>query len=317
MIYPNFHVYFLDFLCILLSCNSLSLPSSGGTSTMETMATMTTMATMATYNSFREQIGYCRMQSFDTVSRSTSSSPKMFLDNLVDIGVGLSSITMKSYPHLNLCGACLNITFLSDSHFPLFNEELTEWTWPETDNSTETKRKRWEMVGMVFDECTDPICTDGFLDFDIYSSLQPVEHGNPVHISWQFMECPVRKGIDFIEYLICFASTCHQIDRGNTNRIQLPLPSTYFWSLTLRNMRIPFQKVWANGIEMQRENAWVQDNVWTDFQQPIFLTLLSQEGKLFKDVLYLHGNLTGENQTRIQISESYHQGLLVSSWIQN
>ena len=299
MIYPLFHIYFLGFLCIL---------SSGETFT----------STIATYNSFREQIGFCRMQSFATVSRSTSGSPKMFMDNLVHIGVGLSSLTMKSYPHLNLCGACLNITLFPDSHFPFFNNELTEWRWNSSDISTESKKERWDMggivgiVGMVFDECTDPICTEGFLDFDIYSSLQPVEYGNPAHISWQFMECPVRKDIDFIEYLICFASTCHE-EGGNSNTLQLPLPSTYFWSLTIRNMRIPFQKVWANGIEMQRENAWVQDNVWTDFQQPIFLTLLSQEGKLYKDVLYLQG----ENQSRIQISKEYHQGILISSSIQN
>ena len=269
---------------------------------------------MATYNSFRQQVGFCRMQSFETISRSTSQGPRMFLDGLVTMGVGMSSLIMKSNPTIFMCGACLNITVFPDSYFPCFNHELTAWdSWDSWDSSS------YSFVSMVFDECTDPICTqndkeNGFIDFDIYHSLQPVEHGNPVHLQWSWIDCPVRDGIDFIEYLICFESTCQA---SFWNNLSLPLVPTYFWSLTIRNSRQPIQKVWTNGTEMKLENAWISDDVLTDFQQPLSITLLSQNGKFLQDNLYLDGNLTQHHQKNIRISDAYHQGILIQSTLQN
>ena len=65
--------------------------------------------TNATYNSFRQQIGYCKMQSFGTVSRSTSGSVPMFMDGRIRFGVGLSDFNMRA-SDAELCGMCLRVT---------------------------------------------------------------------------------------------------------------------------------------------------------------------------------------------------------------
>jgi hypothetical protein len=49
----------------------------------------------SSYNSFVGQIGFCRLQSFDTYSRSSSESVPMFLDGRISFGVGLSNENMK------------------------------------------------------------------------------------------------------------------------------------------------------------------------------------------------------------------------------
>lgn len=67
---------------------------------------------------------------------------------------------------------CINVTAMEN--MPWFSDELTEW-----DLSREIVTP---FIAMVFDQCNDPICTSGYLDFDIYSYQQPVNYGNPRNI---------------------------------------------------------------------------------------------------------------------------------------
>jgi hypothetical protein len=141
------------------------------------------------YNSMVNQIGFCRMQSFDTQSRSTSTSVPMFMDGRISFGVGLSDINMKEVSYFR-CGECLQV--LGMKPFYSWNKELTKWTESTERAQTADSSSRFlPFIVMVFDQCTDPICTRDYLDFDIYSALQPVSHGNPTNIEWISVPCPI------------------------------------------------------------------------------------------------------------------------------
>uniref|UniRef100_A0A6C0K6I9 Uncharacterized protein n=1 Tax=viral metagenome TaxID=1070528 RepID=A0A6C0K6I9_9ZZZZ len=241
-----------------------------------------TASTGATYNSFVHQIGYCKMQSYDTVSRSTSGSVPMYMDGRVQIGVGLSSINTDDPQAPNLCGMCLNVTHIEG--MPIFNHELTTWSY---DNAFQ--EKKW-FIAMVFDRCGDEICVRDFLDFDIYSETQPVAMGNPHNLEWHAIPCPVRTG-ERIEYLICTSTTCNAQDQVREHLLQEP---QYYWSIILRNLRIPIRQVFVHkdGIEypLRRgiaEASWVWDYHLFVLQEGIYITLLDQENNTFHDSIFL------------------------------
>lgn len=145
----------------------------------------------ATYNSLVGQVGYCKQQSFDTVSRSTSNGPSLFTSGRVFMGVGLSHVQFQR--SIISCGQCIRVLHV-DKFYQLDNE-LTSWNY--------NHMVKGGFTTMVFDECTDPICTDGFLDFDLYNPEQPVAQGNPNHLMWMWVDCPVDVEKDKIEFLFC------------------------------------------------------------------------------------------------------------------
>lgn len=248
------------------------------------------VSVLATYNSFRNQIGYCRMQSYDTVSRSTSLSPPLFADGRVSFGVGLSSINMDG-ADAQLCGMCLNVT--SVKGFYSWNREITEWGGPSSA----------PFLAMVMDRCPDKICTENFLDFDIYSPLQPVSGGNPTDVVWNPTPCPILPG-ETIEYLLCTRTTCDLEWSG-------VIPRTIeYWSLTIRNSRIPIREVsvfrGGEWIGLRRENGWVWDKGEYDLDDGLYVRLVDMERKTQEEVVTIPR----------EGSNAYHGGIIFSSSLQ-
>ena len=194
---------------------------------------------IGTYNSLVEQTAYCKLQGFDTNSRISSKSPKMFQDGRIKFGVGLShkqfgSLQEKSWMDSVegslTCGMCIEV--LDIENMPEFNDELTNWNY--------LQEIKTPFIAMVFDQCKDDICESGFLDFDIYNSKQPVSFGNIADIKWRAIECPVQE--DKLEYLICSQNTCNSSNQKKNNFINVF--SRNWFSLIIRNNRIPILEVY-------------------------------------------------------------------------
>lgn len=202
------------------------------------------------YNAFLKQVGYCKQQSYDTVSRSTSHGPYIFTSGQVELGVGLSDTQFAG--SIVSCGRCINV--VSIDPFYTFNEEVTEWDYRDKKDSNFTV--------MVMDQCTDAICQSGFLDFDIYNQHLPVAYGNPMDLVWEFVECPV--GNTTMEFLFCLGgSSCNPQDPENRTVEELYEDSkTYNWfSLYPRNFRIPITSIRVQGIDLVDKNAWIWKGV--------------------------------------------------------
>lgn len=257
--------------------------------------------TDGTYNSFIQQIGFCKMQSFNTISRTTSDSVPMFLDNRIQFGVGISDYNMQEND-ANLCGMCLNVTHIDN--FYEWNHELTQWT-----NNRWSSNKSF--LAMVFDRCPDPICVANFLDFDIYNPKQPVFRGNPKNISWYYVPCPIKNN-EFIEYLICTSYTCNALDHKNQTISELLNKSHYYWTITFRNMRIPIKKVILHynkhDYVLKKENAWIWDWDTYNLKYGMNITFIDIENQIFNDFL---------NLTNGKINNNYNGGIFLQSHLQN
>lgn len=211
--------------------------------------------TNATYNSFIRQIGFCRMQSFDTTSRHTSNSVPMFMDGRVLSGIGLSDQNFLSLDGANPCGMCLQIhkaqNLFIDGNIPII-----------------------PFTAMVFDQCTDPVCTLDFLDFDIYTPTQPVERGNPYDIQWSVIPCPIAPTEKW-EYILCTNVSCHEHDLEFRKAGEIIKDPVYYWSLTLRNTRLVIHSVdvwYKNAIyRLKLENGWVWNFGAYDLHDGIYL----------------------------------------------
>lgn len=251
----------------------------------------------ASYNSMTRQIGYCRMQSFDTVSRETSDSVPMFLDGRISFGVGLPSRDADSMEAFT-CGMCLNVTHVEN--FYAWNNALTVWSESAVWRPTE-----WFLV-MVFDECKDPVCQQPFyLDFDVYSETQPVARGNPRGVQWKAVPCPLHPG-ETLEYLFCTASSCHVDDNPVST---LAHEEYYYWSVTIRNLRIPLVGVsvlyHGKWFPLKRENAWKWDDGPFRLDRSFKIKLRNAEGVEKTEVVSLPVN--GESMP------SYRGGWKVNS----
>jgi hypothetical protein len=199
------------------------------------------------YNSFLGQVGYCKQQSFETMSRGTSGSANVFQSGKVLFGVGLSREQFQR--SIVSCGKCIEV--LSVDRFYQFNHELTEWYYD--------KPNQGNFTVMVFDECTDPICESGFLDFDVYNEKQPVAYGNPTNLTWRFVPCPVGKD-DKIEFLICLGYDSCQIQNEEGRYVEnLYLKAVQDNWLTLypRNFRIGITSVRVQGVDLEDIQSWV------------------------------------------------------------
>jgi len=193
----------------------------------------------------------------------------MFLDGRVLMGVGLSNENMKTSDAF-LCGACLRVTRVEN--FYEWNTELTVWGKPVSDTP---------FLVMVMDQCTDPVCTRDYLDFDIYSDQQPVMHGNPYHVEWTLVPCPVTEN-EPLEYLLCTATTCHAEDPPNrTVGDVLSRDAEDYWSLTIRNTRWPLHQVRVEYqgrlVPLRLENAWVWDQGPFSFRNGLLNLTLDDE----------------------------------------
>lgn len=185
----------------------------------------------ATYNSLNKQVAYCKMQGFDTVSRSTSEGPSLYTSSDVWIGVGLSDNQFNG----STCGMCIQVEKIHNMRGG--NNELTIF-----DDSI----PKVPFIAMVFDECKDPIClTDGFLDFDVHTEVPPVWKGNPYNVTWIAVECPVYHHDTTVlkhrlEYLICNKHSCKYQDQQNWyGKTFLDIWDPYFFSIIVRNSRVP------------------------------------------------------------------------------
>lgn len=204
----------------------------------------TGMTGKASYNSFRNQVGFCKLQGFDTISRETAHSIPAFMNGDILMGVGLNHFQFMH--NISNCGRCLQIQ--SIQNFPVWNPSVTEWTFLES--------PQFPFLAMVMDECKDPICDYGFLDFDIYSKTQPVALGNPFDVQWEFVDCPMMGSI---ELLFCFSNTCKESDPMNRTVQQvLDDANPHFWSLSVRNLVKPITFVYIPeyNVYLEPKEGW-------------------------------------------------------------
>lgn len=206
------------------------------------------------YNSFVQQVGYCKMQGYDTLSRSTSMGPPMFLDGRIKFGVGLSDTQFQG--STSSCGRCINITHIAN--FFSFNNELTSWDYREQIETPFTV--------FVMDQCKDAICTSKFLDFDIYNLHQPVAYGNPYSLEWEFVPCPVEN--DTMEILFCLGTaSCnvHDDEHQTHDSLLTNAMESGYWYAHIRNARVPITNVSVsfgdrypqNVFELDDNNGWL------------------------------------------------------------
>jgi hypothetical protein len=225
------------------------------------LSAMAMMVSASTYNAFRQQMGYCKLQGFDTVSRSTSGGMASFLDGRVVMGVGLSDAEFNG--SITSCGRCIEITTV-DNMAPLaFELDALVDSWTEAVN-------RPPFLAMVMDQCTDPICVSRFLDFDVYLPTPPVSHGNPGNVEWHFVPCPI---VQTREILFCLSAACRE--DAIEGRIALQViqeSSPYYWAIY---PRFPVRSISVlvdyGEIPLRDENGWAYHGDAMDLSSPFVL----------------------------------------------
>lgn len=210
------------------------------------------------YNSFMRQVGFCKAQSFDTVSRNTSSAGSVFESGRVGFGVGLSHAQFNR--SVVSCGRCIEV--LTVDRFYAFNEQLTAWDYG--------KAVRGNFTVVVMDECTDPICESGFLDFDIYNMRQPVARGNPTNLTWRYAPCPVSEE-DKVGFLFCMGyKGCQVHDKEGRMVAEVFQEAVHddWVRVHPRNFRIPITSLTIQGQALSDNQSWLwegpvgDDPVW-------------------------------------------------------
>jgi hypothetical protein len=209
--------------------------------------------------------------------------------------VGLSDENIKKF-NFHACGACLNITH--HENLGKFNSELNQ--------SIGVYSSDTPITVMVFDQCTDPICTKDFIDFDIYSPLQPVSRGNPYHIDWELIPCPISKE-ETIEYILCFPDTCHFQDKEA--KISKYLNETFFWSITIRNHVFPIKEVSVFYLEkkfpLSRDNSWTWNQGLFQIQnKSLSIEIMDFHDRVHNDTLHFDDAI---------IRSDYHGGMFFQS----
>jgi hypothetical protein len=202
-------------------------------------------SSIGTYNDMKYQTGFCKMQGFNTKSRSTSCAPQMVLDRKVDFGVGLSHYQFGSPSNPSIygltegalvCGMCIQIQNISN--LPLFNNELTQYIPINVTSSH---------IAMIYDQCTDPICNDAFLDIDVYAD-DIFTKSNTYDIVWIAVDCPVDE-FNELELLICTQDTCNEGDiKYKSVKTFKELFDPSFFSIIPRNMVRPIQEFYIKYI---------------------------------------------------------------------
>lgn len=253
------------------------------------------------YNSFVKQVGYCKQQSFDTVSRSSSHTPDVFQHGKVLFGVGLSHIQFKK--SIVSCGRCIHIS--SIDRFYQFNHELTEWDYE--------KQVKGNFTVIVFDECTDAICEGGFLDFDIYNERQPVAYGNPTDLTWEYVPCPVSPH-DKIAFLICLGyNTCQFQNEEGRNVLDLYEEAVKNNWVTVypRNFRIPITSLKLQGQPLEDNQSWVW-KASTGLQDESWLFEWINEDGSHQSWILEWPHIFGQTST-----DGYRGGVIIETDVQN
>lgn len=199
----------------------------------------------SSYNMFNRQVGFCKMQSYDTMSRETSGGPSLYTSGAVLIGAGLSHSEFGEGVNNNwlnigdgavACGMCIEVYNITN--IPKFENSLSNWNYNENTKTPFTV--------MVFDQCNDAVCTSGYLDFDVYSDSNelPVRYGNPTDLSWKAVDCPVYENnriVHFIEFLFCTSNTCEIYNKDIEMFKEVINP--YYFSVIIRNFKTPIISV--------------------------------------------------------------------------
>lgn len=253
----------------------------------------------ATYNSFRDQVGFCKMQGYDTVSRNTSSGPSLFTSGDVLFGVGLSDNQFDG----RYCGMCIEISRSENIRKPT-NASLVEFL-PEAIQDP--------FIAMVFDQCTDPICveSESFIDFDVYSPTPPTFLGNPRNVRWRAVECPVgqRAYKHLIEYLICTPSTCNaQDDLYKSKDILKEVWNPNYFSLTVRNARVPVIGVHLNDEPLLYVDGfgWTFSGIYME-NRTFVLELQAYDGSRLLDIIEF------DDVMNLPLLKEYRGGALLPS----
>lgn len=255
----------------------------------------------ATYNSLNGQVAYCKMIGFDTVSRSTSEGPSLYTSSDIWIGVGISDNQFNG----SICGMCINIHEIINMRNG--NNELTMF-----DNSTISI----PFKAMVFDQCHDQICLkDGFLDFDVHSMVPPTWQGNPYHVKWTAIDCPVynedtQSLKHRLEYLICNKHSCKIQDVQNWyGKTLLNIWDPYFFSIIVRNSRIPIVAVNLDGkpLHYRKGLGWTYDGYYNITTKNFVLELIGYDYSSIIDVFEFNDVLN------LLCYPSYRGGVILKS----
>lgn len=255
--------------------------------------TTASFLTSGSYNSFINQVGFCKLQGFRTTSRNTSNGPSVFLDGRVLFGVGLSNVQFGD--SMSSCGRCIQIHHVAN--FGVFDFDLTSFQEKNTANGS--------FQVMVFDQCKDPVCTSGFLDFDVYTPNQPVKNGNPSSLIWEFVPCPVRPG-ENIKLLFCLSNTCFENSVSKRIHELIHEADPYYWSLYIFNHRLPITKIYLSDYDVYLEdnNGWVWNHGLFNYTKPFTIVF---DNHLFFDVILTNGSP----------DDSFHGGIMVQTDVQN
>lgn len=257
----------------------------------------------ATYNSFRDQVGFCKMQGYDTISRNTSMGPSLFTSGDVLFGVGLSNNQFDG----RYCGMCLEITQSTNLRKPT-NSSLQEFSTEAINHS---------FIAMVFDQCTDPICVNAksFLDFDVYSPEPPTFLGNPENVKWKAIDCPVGANTlqqpikHFIEYLICTPKTCNVKDTAFKHHSKIKeVWNPHYFSFTIRNSRVPIVSVELNDEPLLYVDGfgWTFSGVYLE-NRTFVLELQAYDGTRLLDIFQY------DNVMELPLLKDYRGGALLPS----
>lgn len=257
-------------------------------------------STNATYNSLIRQVAFCKIQGYNTVSRYTSGGPSLFTSGDVWIGAGLSKTL---FGNGSACGMCMEI--LGADNFSEGNWNLTSFK-----HARHTNRS---FIAMVFDECTDPICTtfDGFLDFDVYSPEPPVPYGNAYNVHWRPIPCPVFYENGEIkhklEYLICNPTTCNVNDSDEVRPLYEDFNPSFF-GIIVRNSRLPITAVKLLGYDLQ----YITGFGWTwnradpyPSKENFVLKITASDGSTITEVLDYDRVMTTQSR------KGYHGGVII------
>ena len=106
---------------------------------------------------------FCKMQSADTFSRSTTNGPKLLSTNLVAAGVGLSNLQFGQSSQFVegqiACGMCVKAILKPSS--------AAKFTDMNCENTVFASTASSELTFMVVDQCKDDVCVNGGSWLDI------------------------------------------------------------------------------------------------------------------------------------------------------